>query len=125
VPEGARLLTSTASPWPVAVFNNVWILPGIPEVFRMKLPIIREQLESASPFITRSIFTKMYEPDLKAILDDLVRNHPNVEIGSYPAWSNPKYRTKITFDGKDSESIGRAMQDLLALLPEGEPQWID
>src|SRR5436305_750939 len=35
VPEGARLVASAAVPWPTVVMRNVWVLPGVPEVFRM------------------------------------------------------------------------------------------
>ncbi len=125
VPEGARLVYATSSPWPVTVLKNVWILPGIPEIFRMKLPIIQEHLGTGTSFVTRSVFVKMEEPDLKNILDGLVRGHPGVEIGSYPAWNNPKYHTKITFDGKEQEAIDRAVEELLGRLPKSEPQWME
>ena len=125
IPEGAQLISASASPWPVALMKNVWILPGIPEVFRMKLPIIEEHIQSDRPFITRSVFTKMDEPDLKTSLDQLVDKHSEVDIGSYPIWNDQKYRTKITFDGKDEDLIEKALEDFLALLPEGEPQWIE
>jgi hypothetical protein len=46
-------------------------------------------------------------------------------VGSYPNWSSDKYRTKITFDGKDADAIERALQGLLKLLPDGEPQWTE
>jgi molybdopterin-biosynthesis enzyme MoeA-like protein len=125
VPQGAKLLTTSASPWPLAVMKNVWILPGIPEVFRMKLPIIRQHLGADRPFLTRAVFTKMDEPDLKPLLDEVVRKHPGVDVGSYPVWSDPKYRTKITFDGREKDLIDDALATLLDLLPEGEPQWVD
>jgi molybdenum cofactor synthesis domain-containing protein len=124
-PRGAKLLTTSASPWPAAVMKNVWILPGIPEVFRMKLPIVREHLDKGIPFITRAVFTKMDEPDLKPLLDDVVQKHPEVDVGSYPTWDNPKYRTQITFDGRDQEAVDKALADLLDLLPKGEPQWTE
>jgi molybdenum cofactor synthesis domain-containing protein len=125
VPQGGKLLTTAASPWPVAVLENIWILPGIPEVFRMKLPIIREHLQADAPFITRAVFTKMYEHDLKALLDEVVRKCPAVDVGSYPRWNHPKYRTKITFDAREQKAVDDALEELLELLPEGEPQWIE
>jgi molybdopterin-biosynthesis enzyme MoeA-like protein len=104
---------------------NVWILPGIPEVFRMKLPIVREHLEGDTPFVSRAVFTKMDEPDLKELMDRIVKAHPNVDVGSYPSWSSDKYRTKITFDGKERDAVEQALQNLLKLLPDSEPQWTE
>src|SRR5271170_6015679 len=34
VPEGARLVSSASVPWPTVVMRNVWVLPGVPEVFQ-------------------------------------------------------------------------------------------
>ena len=125
IPEGAQLISASASPWPVALMRNVWILPGIPEVFRMKLPIIKEHIQSDGPFITRAVFTKMDETDLTTLLDQVVQKHSEVQIGSYPTWNSPNYRTKITFDGKANDIIDKALEEFVTLLPDGEPQWVE
>jgi hypothetical protein len=40
-----------------------------------------------------------------------------VEIGSYPRWFEPSYRTKITFDGRTRAAVDAATQAFLELLP--------
>lgn len=125
VPEGARQLTIDRSPWPLTLFRNVWILPGVPEIFRMKLDIVEEHLAGDAPFVSRAVFTKLDEAELKPMLDIIVARHPSVEVGSYPRWKDPTYETKITFDGKDAEAVARAFEDFQRLLPDGEPQWTE
>jgi molybdenum cofactor synthesis domain-containing protein len=125
IPEGSRLLSKPDSLWPATVIENVWILPGIPEVFREKLPIAREHLGGDPPFLSKAVYTNLDETDLAPMLSEVVRVHPDVDIGSYPTWSQEKYRTKLTFDGKDAAAISRAVDALLALLPAGEPQWME
>jgi len=125
VPKGARLLSKPESLWPVTVIENVWILPGIPEVFQKKLEIAREHLSGDAPYLSRAVYTNLDEADIAPMLNTVVENHPDVAVGSYPAWSDKKYRTKLTFDGKDAGAIGRALDEFLALLPEGKPQWTE
>ncbi len=125
VPKGARLLSKAESLWPVTVIENVWILPGIPEVFQKKLPIVEEHLGGDLPFLSRAVYTKLDEADLAPTLNEVVRNHPTVDIGSYPTWAEKKYSTKLTFDGKDGQAINRAVDEFVVLLPDGEPQWIE
>lgn len=126
VPQGSRALYIERSPWPLTSIANVYMLPGIPEIFRMKLDIIRQHLGSKSPaFVSRAVFTKMDEALLKPLLDEVVEHHPQVEVGSYPRWNDPGYETKITFDGKDAEVVERALEDFVKLLPDGEPQWTE
>lgn len=125
VPEGARQLYGSRSAWPVTLFENVWILPGVPEIFRYKLDIVREHLRGGSPFVSRSLFTRMDEAELKPILDRIVSGNPDVEVGSYPRWNDPAYETKVTLDGQDEAALGRAEAELRSLLPEGEPLWTE
>ena len=125
VPEGAEQLYIDRSAWPLTVFRNVWILPGVPEIFQMKLDIVAEHLKGDVPFVSRAVFTKLDEARLKPILDSTVAEHANVDIGSYPRWQDPTYETKVTFDGKERDAVERAFEDFQRKLPDGEPQWTE
>lgn len=113
IPVGARLVASAALPWPTVLMRNVWVLPGVPEVFRMKMPHVQSVLGVDTPFISLAVFTRLDESDIKPLLDRVVAAHPDVDIGSYPKWSDPDYRTKLTFDGLDEDRV-RAARDAFA-----------
>jgi len=125
VPDGAVLATSREVTWPTIIVQNVWLLPGVPEIFRMKLGVVRERLAGGTPFLSRAVFTKMDEGNLKPLLDAVVAAHREVEVGSYPTWSDATYRTKLTFDGRDAAAVTAALDAFVALLPAGEPQRIE
>jgi molybdenum cofactor synthesis domain-containing protein len=122
VPEGANVVVSDEVPWPTIVLGKVWILPGVPELFKVKLLALREQVRGKAQFHTRAVFTKLDEGELKPLLDRIVANYPDVDVGSYPKWFDPSCTTKVTLDGTSKQSVDDALRDLLALLPEGEPQ---
>jgi molybdenum cofactor synthesis domain-containing protein len=117
VPHGAELMGSSEVRWPTTVMQNVWMMPGVPELFRMKLVIIREHLAGPGPIFSRSLFTRLEEPELKPLLDQTVARHHAVEIGSYPQWFDKEYKTKLTFDGVDAAEVALAFDDLLRALP--------
>jgi molybdenum cofactor synthesis domain-containing protein len=125
VPDGAELATQQDLAWPTIIMRNVWMLPGVPEVFRMKLPLLRARLGGGRPFVSQAVYTRMDEGDLKPLLDRVVAEYPTVEVGSYPKWFDATYTTKITFDGVDPTSVGAAARAFVALLPSGEPQRIE
>lgn len=122
VPKGATLESTEEIRWPTIRIENVWLMPGVPEIFRMKLPVIVGHMSSGTAFVSRAVFTKMDEGDLKPMLDAIVARFPDVGVGSYPKWQDPTYRTKLTFDGRDEALVDEALDAFLALLPEGEPQ---
>jgi molybdenum cofactor synthesis domain-containing protein len=129
VPEGAALEVNAEVRWPTIRLENTWLLPGIPEVFRMKLPVVidrvRGQGRSAVPFVSRAVYVKMDEGDLKPLLDRVVSAYADVTVGSYPKWLDPSYKTKLTFDGQDVTRVVAARDAFVASLPPGEPQRVE
>jgi molybdenum cofactor synthesis domain-containing protein len=128
VPEGAALESTEEVRWPTIRLANTWLLPGIPEVFRMKLPVVVAFLTRAGtrpPFVSRAVYVKMDEGELKPLLDRVVADFPDVAVGSYPKWLDPTYLTKLTFDATDAERVRAAEVAFVALLPRGEPQRVE
>jgi molybdenum cofactor synthesis domain-containing protein len=123
-PRGCDLVTGEDLAWPTIRMKNVWVLPGVPEVFRMKLDVVKRHLAGSRPFLSHAVYTRMDEADLIPMLEDVVARFPRVDVGSYPKWNEPAYRTKLTFDGLDAADVDGARDAFLALLPAGEPQRI-
>jgi molybdopterin-biosynthesis enzyme MoeA-like protein len=119
VPEGALLRAAPDVAWPTPVVDNVWILPGVPEVFRMKLATLRSWVTGPRPFVTRALVLNRDEVELKDALDLVVAAHPEVTVGSYPALFNPRYRTRVTFDASSGAVVDAALQDLMARVESG------
>jgi molybdopterin-biosynthesis enzyme MoeA-like protein len=125
IPRGAALEVTETIRWPTVRIGNTWVMPGIPEVFRMKLPVIVERVGRGQAFVSRAVYTKMDEGDLKPLLDAIVAAFPDVSVGSYPKWMDPAYKTKLTFDGREEARVDAARDAFLATLPAGEPQRIE
>lgn len=122
IPEGCELVYGDDGKWSTILMKNVWVLPGVPEIFRMRLRIIKKRLAGGRPFVCREVYTNMDEGNLVPLLDEIVEKFPRVDIGSYPKWNDPTYRTKLTFDGLDPNMVNDAFESFVAMLPEGEPQ---
>jgi molybdopterin-biosynthesis enzyme MoeA-like protein len=117
VPEGARLIASEDVPWPTVAIENVYIFPGIPEIFRLKFPVLRPHLAQDGGFISRAVLTMCDEGEIALALGEVARRNPELFIGSYPRWRDPVYRLKVTVDGADEARVARALDDIIAFLP--------
>jgi len=122
IPAGARLEYGPGgppgdrlAPWPVVVVRNVWVLPGVPSIFRRKFEAVRD-LFRAGPIHGRALFSRLGEGHIAGAMDEAVIAFPDVEIGSYPHPEAPDYRVKITFDGRDAGHVDGALAWLAARL---------
>lgn len=123
-PEGSELIKDEAMRWPVLATRNVYVLPGVPELFRKKFEAIRERFR-AEPFHVRMIYTRQDEFDIAPRLDAVAANHPDVEIGSYPTFTREDYKVKITIESKELDAVERARDQLLALLDPASLAFIE
>jgi molybdenum cofactor synthesis domain-containing protein len=122
VPSGARLQygpggSGPGTPWPVIVVQNVWILPGVPAIFRRKFEAVRD-LFRGPPIYSRALYSRAGEGAIAGVLDDVVSAFPGVEVGSYPHPDAADYRVKITLDGRDRAAVDAALSQLAARLGE-------
>ena len=116
MPEGAEMIRSAEAPWPTVVIENVYVLPGVPEIFRLKFTDLRKRLDDGGEFHSEAIYTQCGEGDIAELLQRIAEGVPIVMVGSYVKWGSKDYRTKITFDGKDPDAVREAADMLIAAL---------
>lgn len=117
VPEGARLVTNGSIPFPLIVFRNIYIFPGIPEILREKFESVREEFRD-SPFHLTNVYLSVGEGVVAGTLHEIVEAYPDLLVGSYPVLNNSTYRVKITLESKDPAYLRKATETFLASLPE-------
>ncbi|MET0287367.1 MAG: competence/damage-inducible protein A [Polyangiales bacterium] len=118
VPEGARLISTLQTSWPTVVKENVYVFPGVPQIFSFKFPVMREELKDSTRFHSHAVYVALDEPALAPLLDELSAVHTGVNIGSYLHWGDDAdYRTKLTIDGRDKPLVDACFAAMLAGIP--------
>src|SRR5438128_5787124 len=116
VPEGAELVGAESLRFPTIVMRNVYILPGVPEIFRQKFDAIRERFRD-EPIHLKNVFVRIGEGTLAAHLNEVLRHYPALLLGSYPEFSNPEYRVKVTLESRDPTYLEAALAVFVKGLP--------
>ena len=124
VPQGATLDDVSGATFPVVVMRNVYILPGIPEIFEAKVASLRDRFRQA-PFHLRQVLVSLPETSLADYLNATLEAFPDVLLGSYPKLKNPEYKVRVTLESKDEDYLERALADLLARVPEDSVVKVD
>jgi molybdenum cofactor synthesis domain-containing protein len=111
VPEGARLIAADHPSWPVTSMRNVYVLPGVPAIFRKKFSAIRERFR-VQPFHVRRVYLMSDEGAIAADLDAVVAAFPGVSVGSYPRFEAADFRVIVTLEAKDAPLVDAAAREL-------------
>jgi len=116
IPEGAELVTGGTLRFPTILMRNVYVLPGVPEIFRQKFDALRERFRD-QPIHLKNVFVRIGEGTLADYLNRLLESFPLLQLGSYPEFSNPEYQVKVTLESRDRGYLEQALGDFLARLP--------
>ncbi len=106
VPEGTELWNSDDLKYPVTVFRNVIIFPGVPAFFKAKFLAICDRF-SGSAVDSRSFRTEEKETSIAKILLHAQEKWPTVDIGSYPQFDTKPASVVVTLDGRNAEALGQ------------------
>lgn len=116
VVEGTELEYHGNHNFPTFRVENIYILPGIPEIFRDKVLALRPRFTS-DPFHLRVVYSREVESAIAAHLNRTLEQFPDLLLGSYPKLNDPEYRVRITLESKDLQYVERALAALLTLMP--------
>jgi molybdenum cofactor synthesis domain-containing protein len=118
-PEGAELITRDGSWYPVLASEGVYMLPGVPALFKLQLESVLPRIPG-TPLYIRSLYLRLGEPELAAGLDHVALAMPDVAIGSYPQFEpGLDYKVKVTVESTDAARVDDAVEHLIALWPQG------
>ena len=116
-PAGARLVDAEESAFPTVAIANVFILPGIPELFEAKIVSMRERFR-ARPYHLREVLVSKNEAEIAEFLDATLDAFPELLLGSYPKLGEARYQVRLTLESKDKSYVDLALADLMERMPD-------
>ena len=115
IPAGAELVFGKDAVWPVVAYRNVYILPGVPALFRRKFVDIRDRFRTTQVTVAR-VYLDADEGAIARDLDAAVAAFPTVKIGSYPRFSEREFRVLVTLEGRTPADVAGAFALLVERL---------
>jgi molybdenum cofactor synthesis domain-containing protein len=116
IPDGALLLDAGDLWFPLVIVENVYIFPGIPELLRKKFESVRDRFRG-EPFVLKRVYVKSHESDIADDLNDLLKEFPDIMLGSYPRIQQEAFSVLLTLESRDAGLVQRALDSLLRRLP--------
>jgi molybdenum cofactor synthesis domain-containing protein len=118
-PEGSELLFQPNARYPVLACDHVYLLPGVPSLFRLQLETVIARF-TGQPGHIQQLYLGTIEAEIAGTLDRIALDMPDVAIGSYPNF-DPElgFKVKLTIEHLEAEPVARAVARLEAELPTG------
>jgi len=119
VPEGTELIWENGLRFPVVMVANIFIFPGIPKTARRKFAAIKSRFQD-KPFHLKKIYLKAREEQISGYLHQILKDYPELMLGSYPVLDNEGYTVILTLESKDPKYLNSAFHELSKLLPKDQ-----
>ncbi len=118
IPDGAALIHGERVAFPTVVVENVYVLPGVPEILKRRFEVLAPRF-SGVPFHLHVVYSRLFESAIAESLETTLAEFPGLLIGSYPRLGDVEVAVKVTVESRDADVAKRAFERLLELLPEG------
>ena len=124
VPEGAVLLPNPISRAPGFRIENVYVLPGVPQIMQAIFSELKHRLRGGAKLYSRSVSCALSEGALAKDLAALQERYSDLEIGSYPYFRRSDFGVTLVLRGTDKRRLAEAVEELKALIRAlgGDPQ---
>ncbi|KAK9839965.1 hypothetical protein WJX74_001201 [Apatococcus lobatus] len=108
IPIGSEVLTTPDLWVPMACIHDVFILPGIPRLFKAMITANKDRFTGAA-YLSATLYTDTGEGDVAQALRKIAAEHPDVRIGSYPNTSYDKtYQVKLQLECRQQDLLDQA-----------------
>ena len=117
IPDGAELVMDPCLRFPLIKFRNIFILPGVPKLLKVKFFVSTKYLGNNTVFV-KKVHVARCESEIATFLNKVVAFHKTVTIGSYPAGKNGCASVLITLEAYQKRQMENALKHLTLGLPD-------
>lgn len=118
IPEGGSLIKNPVSTAPGFQIGNVFVMAGVPMVFKAMLEDVGPRLQRGAVVVTATISARTGEGAIASALAALQKANPSVAIGSYPFYREDGYGVQLVVRGRDTEAVEAAAAAIETMLRE-------
>lgn len=116
IPEGATLHYGESSKYPQMIVDNIYPLPGIPELFRKKFDQLKELWPPVKARGRKCLKLEALETDVAELLAGVADRFPKVSLGSYPSQKDGAWWLELVLESRDEEELENAFKALTEVL---------
>ncbi len=117
IPKGATLINNPTGGPPGFRLENVFVMAGVPMVMQAMASTFDEStLQGGDPVRSRSIGAYLGEGQVAVRLGEIQKEHPDVDLGSYPFYRQDGYGTNLVMRGTDEQELDLMLEKVRKMI---------
>lgn len=105
LPQGSQILGHEDGRWPIIRKQNCFMLPGLPQALRDKIPRLISLLPRVAPAWVAAVYLNAEEVLFAHWLHELQQKHDAVTIGSYPVLHDSEFKTRVSITSESRDAV--------------------
>ena len=118
IPDTASLVTNTVSTAPGFQIGNVFVMAGVPMIFKAMLENVEPRLSRGALVVSATVSARIAEGRIAAALAKTQGDHKSVAIGSYPFYREDGFGVQLVVRGRDRDAVEAAALAIEAAVRE-------
>lgn len=112
MPENVKLIDNQVSSAPGFIIENVYVLPGVPYIMQAMFESLLPTLKHGQTIESKSLNLLIGESFIAAEFENLQKEYPEIEMGSYPFLVGEKHATSLVLRSDNHQVLEEAYKKL-------------
>jgi molybdenum cofactor synthesis domain-containing protein len=116
MPKGATMIPNPVTAAPGFIVENVHVMAGEPRIMQPMMDYVLKTIKVGDPILSNTVACTLLENVLAQDMEELQRNYPTVEIGSYPHYRGGVMGLNLVLRSTENDVLDRATHDLIDII---------
>ncbi|MEQ9325940.1 MAG: molybdopterin-binding protein [Rhodospirillales bacterium] len=108
IPEGAELIDNPVSAAPGFIVGNVHVMAGVPRIMQAMFDGLKPKLRGGAHVFSVTVTARIGESFMAKGLEAVQKEHPDIDIGSYPFYRSGEVGSSIVLRSTDTAELAIA-----------------
>tara|TARA_B100001250_G_C19717456_1_gene752200 strand:- start:15 stop:734 length:720 start_codon:yes stop_codon:yes gene_type:complete len=118
VPEGAELIENKISGAPGFKVKNVYVMAGVPSIFKSMVESILKNIKTSDSFVSSSLRILKPESQISEQLRKISLKYKDIAIGSYPFKQDENIGVEVVVRHTDNKYVQKVLKEVTKILNE-------
>ena len=105
IPDGARLIDNPVSKAPGFSVENVHVMAGVPRIMQAMFDGLKPKLKGGAQVFSVTVTARIGESFMAKGLEAVQKEHPDIDIGSYPFYRSGEVGSSIVLRSTDEAEL--------------------